>query len=99
MSDEMTVCNDCGDEIKMEDAESCSECGVDLCSACLSANMLCADCEAEMEEPELCDGCGCELMSYDHLTECPQCFAMVGPCCWDDVEEKCRYCVNGENEQ
>ena len=63
MSDEMTVCTDCGDEMELE----------------------------------LCGGCGCEMMSYDHVTECPQCFAMVGSCCWNDVEEKCRYCVNEKN--
>ena len=99
MGEEMTVCNDCGCEILLEDAELCSECGIDLCSECLSGDMMCEDCTAEAEENDLCDGCGAEVFSYDATTECPKCFVMVGPCCWCYVEEMCRYCLNEEDEK
>ena len=96
MSEEMTVCNDCGSEILLEDAEMCSECGIDLCSECLTADMLCSDCQYEQdfaEEEAECEACSCELEEYEELVECPKCGCMVGPCCWDSEKCMCKVCV------
>jgi hypothetical protein len=95
MSEEMTVCADCGAEIQECDAELCSECCSELCSDCLSADMLCADCSVELDS-DLCDACGYELESYDMLETCPVCYGFVGPCCWDQERDVCCVCASDE---
>ena len=84
------MCESCLEDFDERVLLECSECGAVICVDCLEFGK-CPDCKEE--DQKLCEGCGCEVI--DNLVECPKCMAMVGDCCFNQIEGQCNYCVGG----